>query len=109
MRFLVDNQLPVALARFLSARGCDCNHVIDVGSASATDSAIWHFANRNELIVVSKDEDFLYLATRPEGKARLIWVRLGNCRNHVLLATFERSWPRLEVLLNAGDRIIEIR
>ena len=68
---------------------------MDAGLASATDSAIWHFANQNELIVISKDEDFLYLATRLEGKARLIWVRLGNCRNHVLLATFESSWPRM--------------
>jgi predicted nuclease of predicted toxin-antitoxin system len=109
VRFLVDNQLPVALARFLSARGCDCDHVIDVELASATDSAIWHYAQQNEIVVISKDEDFLYLATRPEVQARLIWVRLGNCRNQALLATFERSWPRIEALLNAGDRIIEIR
>ena len=109
MRFLVDNQLPIALARFLAARGCDCDHVMDVGLGSATDSVIWHYAHENELIVISKDEDFLYLATRPEDKARLVWVRLGNCRNHVLLATFERSWPRIEALLNAGDHVIELR
>ncbi len=83
--------------------------MVDAGLASATDSAIWHFGNQDELIFISKDEDFLYLATRLEGKARLIWVRLGNCRNPVLLATFESAWPRIEALLNAGDRIIEIR
>ena len=82
---------------------------MDVGLGSASDSAIWQYAHQNGLIVISKDEDFLYLATKPEVKARLIWVRLGNCRNQVLLATFERSWPRIEALLNAGDRVIELR
>ncbi|MGA2986172.1 MAG: DUF5615 family PIN-like protein [Terriglobia bacterium] len=48
MRFLVDNQLPLALARFLAARGCDCEHVMDVGLGSASehhnlDAAASHF------------------------------------------------------------------
>jgi predicted nuclease of predicted toxin-antitoxin system len=109
VRFLVDNQLPAALSQFLAARGCDCDHVMDVGLGSASDSAIWHFANQNELIVISKDEDFLYLAARPENRARLVWVRLGNCRTPVLLATFERLWPRIEVFLQGGERVIELR
>jgi predicted nuclease of predicted toxin-antitoxin system len=109
VRFLVDNQLPIALARFLAARGCDCDHVTDLSLGSASDSVIWHYAHQNGLIVISKDEDFLYLATGPEDKARLVWVRLSNCRNHVLLANFDRSWPRIEALLNAGDRVIGLR
>ena len=108
MRFLVDNQLPLALARFLAARGCDCDYMMDVGLGSASDSMIWQYARQNELVGISKDEDFLFLATRPEDKARLVWVRLGNCRNYVLLATFERSWPR-KALLKARDRAIELR
>ena len=64
MRFLVDNQLPIALARFLAARGCDCGHVMDLGLGSETDSVIWHYAHENELIVISKDE-VLELRARP--------------------------------------------
>ena len=109
MKFLVDNQLPVALARFLAARGCDCAHVMDVGLGLASDAVIWNYAHRNEFIVISKDEDFLYLVARPENNARLVWVRLGNCRNQLLLATFERSWARIEALLKAGDRVVELR
>ena len=85
---LITNSL-LALARFLVARGCECNHDLDLGLGSASDSVIWQYAHQNECIVISKDEDFLY--PRPEDNARLVWVRLGNCRNHVLLATFERS------------------
>jgi predicted nuclease of predicted toxin-antitoxin system len=82
---------------------------MEVGLGSASDSAIWRYANQNELIVISKDEDFLYLAARPENKARLVWVRFGNCRTPVLIAAFEHLWPRIDVFLKAGDRIIELR
>jgi predicted nuclease of predicted toxin-antitoxin system len=58
---------------------------------------------------MSKDEDLLYLANLRSSKARLIWVRLGNCRTKALLAAVERLWPKIEAGLKAGDRVIELR
>lgn len=59
MKFLVDNHLPTALARFLASRGVDCFHVLDIDLGTATDATIWEYAGRNDYVVVSKDEDFL--------------------------------------------------
>ena len=39
MKFLVDNQLPIALARWLASRGDECQHVLDLGMESASDAA----------------------------------------------------------------------
>jgi len=60
-------------------------------------------------ILVSKDEDFLILAARPGDQGRLVWVRLGNCRNPALLASFDRSRQALLEALTSGQRVIEIR
>lgn len=109
MKFLVDNQLPAALARFLAARGVACQHVLDVGLEHASDREIWRYSCAEGCVVISKDEDFLYLATAPEAQARLIWVRTGNCRRADLLAAVERVWPRIQVALDAGERVIELR
>ena len=109
MKFIVDNQLPAALAQFLRKRGFDCEHVVEAGLGDALDSDICRYAELQERIIISKDEDFLYFANQPGARIKLIWVRLGNCRTQALLAAFERSWPRVESSLNAGDRIIEIR
>lgn len=109
MRFLVDNQLPGALALYLQKRGFDCEHVSDVGLASATDIEICNYALAQERIIISKDEDFLYLASKTDPPIRFLWVRLGNCRTSVLLAAFERLWLRIEIALNAGDHTVEIR
>jgi predicted nuclease of predicted toxin-antitoxin system len=109
VKFLVDNQLPGALARFLASRGVDCQHVLDLDMGGASDSEIWEHASKDDSVVISKDEDFLYLAKAPEARARLIWVRLGNCRTKALLAAVERMWQRIEAALKSGDRIIELR
>ena len=58
MRFLVDAQLPPALARWLSAHVHEAEHVLDRHMETATDSAIWDFACQNDAVIVTKDEDF---------------------------------------------------
>lgn len=109
MKFLVDNQLPAALAQHLRTRGLDCQHVLDVGLAEAVDVEICRYAEGHGRIIISKDEDFLHLARRPEATIRVLWIRLGNCRTSALIEAFEQFWPRVESFLKAGDRIIEIR
>ena len=109
MKFLVDNQLPAALARHLRNHGHDCQHVLDIGLASASDIEICRYADNEKRVIISKDEDFLYLAKRPEATTRILWVRLGNCRTATLLDAFERFWPLIESSLIAGDKIIELR
>jgi predicted nuclease of predicted toxin-antitoxin system len=109
VKFLVDNQLPATLARFLAARGVDCRHVLDLNLGGSSDAEIWKYANQNDCIVMSKDEDFLYLANASSSKARFIWIRFGNCRTKALLAAIEILWPKIEAGLKAGERIIEVR
>jgi predicted nuclease of predicted toxin-antitoxin system len=78
VKLLVDNQLPVALARHLTSLGHECEHMEAVNSDAASDAEIWQYASQRGSVVVSKDEDFLYLASRAETTAGLLWVRLGN-------------------------------
>jgi predicted nuclease of predicted toxin-antitoxin system len=109
VKFLIDNQLPPALAQYLQKRGFECQHVLDVELAEALDIEICRYAEEQECIIVTKDEDFLYLANQSKLKIRVIWVQLGNCRTKALLAGFDRLWPSIESSLKAGDRIVEIR
>ena len=109
MNLLVDNQLPAALARFLSACGHSSQHVLDVSLDEAKDSPVWDYAKTHNLIVVSKDEDFFHLAQRPSETGKLLWVRLGNCRNETLLAAFKSELADIEQAFAAGQRIVELR
>jgi predicted nuclease of predicted toxin-antitoxin system len=61
VKFLVDNQLPQALARWIAARGHQSLHVIEARLDEADDRVIWEHAVRESMIVVTKDEDFAKL------------------------------------------------
>jgi predicted nuclease of predicted toxin-antitoxin system len=109
LKFLVDNQLPAALARFIESRGSRAKHVLEIGLAESSDIQIFRHAESEGYILVSKDEDFLHLALRPASRISLVWVRIGNCRKQHLLQAFDRAWPQLVQRLESGEQIIEIR
>jgi predicted nuclease of predicted toxin-antitoxin system len=106
---LIENQLPVAVARWLQARGEDAVHAIDRGLGQTSDRDIWETAIAENRIVMSKDEDFFILATRPGDPGRLLWLRVGNCRKQTLLATLDRAWSAIEEAFFQGQTIVEIR
>ena len=109
MKLLIDNQLPLSLAVHLRARGHECSHVIELGLDEAVDIEIWTRGAREGWVLVSKDEDFVFLANRPGDTGRLIWVRLGNCRNPALLEAFDRVHDDLVSAIDSGQRIVEVR
>ena len=74
---MIDNQLPPALALHLTTRGYLASHVADVVLDAADDRTIWAYAVSNACVVVSKDEDFFYLAVGDPSGPQLVWVRLA--------------------------------
>lgn len=109
MRFLIDAQLPPALARWIESQGFEAEHVSDSLGTDASDRSIWEYAATTDSVIVSKDEDFVQLRTlHPDGPS-LIWIRVGNTRRRVLLEWFARQFPRLVMLLRQGEKFVEIR
>ncbi len=109
MKFLVDNQLPSALAKMLVSRGHEARHVLDVGLDAATDTEIWKYAAANSLVLITKDEDFSQRASQPSASVQVVWVRLGNCRKTALLSAFDSVLSQMQTALEAGNHVVEIR
>jgi predicted nuclease of predicted toxin-antitoxin system len=108
VRFLVDNQLPPALARFICTLGIEAMHVVDVGLRDGTDAEIWGYASENDFVLISKDDDFVTMYSKAPS-ARFLWVRLGNCRRVLLLEVFRSQWERILARFESGDRFVELR
>ncbi len=108
MRFLIDANLPPALAQWLVARGHDASHCAEVLSPHADDGAIWSHAKALGAIVVTKDQDFIDIAVRsPE--ARVVLVRCGNLKLSAFEAWFLARAPAMEQLLQLGEAVVELR
>ena len=109
MRFLIDNQLPIALATYLRECGHDCVHVLDLHLDEADDRFLWDLCIRENRVLVSKDHDFLYFAARPGDSGRFMWLRLGNCRNDVLIRAMKNDHGKAIADFESGRRIVEVR
>lgn len=107
MRFLVDAQLPPALARKLESLGHLAEHVADRGLATATDSAIRQYAASVAAVIVTKDEDFAVHRLLQEGPS-VVWVRIGNTRRMELLRRIESELTAIVKALEKGETLIEI-
>lgn len=86
MWFLVDAQLPPALARLLAGMGHRAEHVGDIGMQAASDAAIWDYALANDAVVITKDEDFQQRRALDGQGAAVAWIRVPNTRRRALLA-----------------------
>jgi predicted nuclease of predicted toxin-antitoxin system len=109
VKFLVDHQLPPALAHFIQTQGHTAQHVREIGLMSADDRVIWRHSVTNDLILVSKDEDFYFLATQPGSTGKSLWVRIGNCRTKALLENFTLQLPRAVAAFEAGALVVELQ
>lgn len=109
MRFLVDAQLPPALARWLCERGCAATPVREVGLRDSDDGSILNFATTGNWTVLTKDEDFVARCLNDPAAPALVWVRIGNCTNRVLFTWLEPLLPEIKSRLSAGERFIEVR
>jgi predicted nuclease of predicted toxin-antitoxin system len=108
MRFQVDANLPVALARWLVDQGHDASHVGDVLLQDAADTAIWDFALQTAATIVTKDADFAQRKTLTPGGPAVVWLRLPNTRRRALLIWFETILPDVMSALERGETLIEV-
>ncbi len=108
MRFLVDAQLPPALARWLAGNGHTAEHVADRGLEAASDSAIWDCALRDAAAIITKEEDFAVRKTLGNTGPAVVWIRLPNTRRRELLARLESVMPDILSALERGETLIEV-
>ena len=109
MKFLVDAQLPPALARWLTETGCEAQAVREIGLRDADDGAIWRHAEASGCIIVTKDEDFAQRVHANENGPSVVWLRVGNTSNAALRAWFVPRVPQIVALIGQGTRLVEIR
>lgn len=108
MKFLVDANLPAALAGWLAEDGHDAAHVDDLLHPPADDDAIWILAAQTGRIVITKDVDFAQRAAR-DTTVQIVWVRCGNLKLTAFRPWFAARREAMCALLDLGERVIELQ
>ena len=108
-KFLIDAQLPPALARFLAAKTGTAIHVADLGAKDAADSWIWEKALSEGWVLVTKDEDFPMRAALAKDAPVIVWIRFGNTSRKELMRRIEPMGDLWIERIGEGERLLEVR
>jgi predicted nuclease of predicted toxin-antitoxin system len=107
VRFLVDAQLPPALANAFREHGHDAIHVAELGLLTASDQSIWEAAQSQSAVLITKDQDFSLLrAARHDGPS-ILWIPTGNTDNRSLIERLMRALPSIVAAFQRGDTVVE--
>ncbi|MBN8442627.1 MAG: DUF5615 family PIN-like protein [Thauera sp.] len=110
MIFWVDAQLPPGLAPWLTeAFSVEAYSMRFLGLHDAEDGQIFDRARgAGEIVLISKDSDFIELIAQRGTPPRLLWVTCGNVTNRRLREVFGRLFVDAIALLQAGEQIVEL-
>ncbi|MDO9063940.1 MAG: DUF5615 family PIN-like protein [Sulfuricella sp.] len=109
MKFWVDAQLPPLLATWLSEQfHVEAFSLRTLGLRDACDAEIFQAAQQQDIVIISKDSDFVELVSRYGTPPQLIWVTCGNVTNRRLQIAFNKTFATALELLAAGQVMVEI-
>ncbi|MDK3160215.1 DUF5615 family PIN-like protein [Kamptonema cortianum] len=87
INFLFDENLPITLQR----QEAGDVHVLNIGER-LTDTQIWNYARKNNLVIMTKAADFydrmLILGPPP----KVIWIRTGNMKRQQMESFISTQW-----------------
>jgi len=106
VKLLFDQNLSRNLVGRLRDAFPESIHVTSVGLDTATDDEIWQFANDHEFVVVSKDSDFRQLAFLHGPPPKVIWLRVGNASNVVILKVILDHIEAIEHFVESDDEAL---
>ncbi len=93
MKFLIDAQLPKAIALFLRERGFDAIHTLDLPKKNVTDDLqINQISLAERRIVISKDSDFYDSYTAKQEPYKLLYLTMGNISTKDLIEIFDANF-----------------
>ena len=110
MTIWLDAQLPPTLAAWLSDNfSIDCRAVRDLGLRDADDLTIFHAARAaGDVVILSKDSDFVDLALRLGTPPQILWLTCGNLTNRRLQSLLQEVFANAVTLLAEGNSVVEI-
>ena len=110
MKIWLDAQLSPSLADWITNTiQVETVAIRDLGLLDASDELIFAEGNKANVIIMTKDSDFLRLVERKGTPPKIIWLTCGNTSNANLQRILAETLKQALELLESGDSLVEIR
>jgi predicted nuclease of predicted toxin-antitoxin system len=109
MTIWVDAHLSPAIAAWITTTfGITAFALRDIGLRDAEDPDIFEAAKTQEVIMLTKDSDFVDLANRFGAPPQIIWLTCGNTSNARLKEILNATLLEALEILCSGEILVEI-
>ena len=86
----------------------ECLPVRDLTLQRASDSEIFAAARAANVVVITKDVDFVDLLERHGAPPQVVLVTCGNTSNVRLRRLVQTAWPDVLTMLERGEPLVEL-
>jgi predicted nuclease of predicted toxin-antitoxin system len=105
----IDAQLPPTLAEWIVVTfGVNAISLRELGLRDAKDIEIFESAKQPNVVIMSKDSDFVDLVCRLGAPPQILWLTCGNVTNRNLRELLTATLPEAIVQLQQGEIVVEI-
>ncbi len=105
----IDAQLPPALAAWMvETFGVNAISLKELGLRDAKDLEIFEAARQDNLVIMTKDSDFVDLVCRLGSPPRILWLTCGNVTNRNLRLLLSSTFLDAVNQLQQGEIVVEI-
>lgn len=110
MRIWIDAQLSPAIAAWIDRtyEDIEAESVRSLGLRDALDHEIFQQARQQDVVVMSKDNDFLRLIEHHGPPPQIIWITCGNTSNARMRQILSKTLLKAKELLERGEAVVEI-
>jgi predicted nuclease of predicted toxin-antitoxin system len=109
MTIWIDAHLSPAIAPWIATTfGVRATALRDLGLRDAIDHEIFMAARREQVIVMTKDSDFVQLLDQYGAPPQVLWLTCGNTSNANLKIILGATLQQALDLLAGGERLVEI-
>ncbi|MBD2410954.1 hypothetical protein FACHB389_00620 [Nostoc calcicola FACHB-389] len=109
MKIWIDAQLPPTLASWVTnSFAIEALSLRDIGLRDAKDIEIFEAARIANVIIMTKDSDFVDLVCRLGIPPQILWLTCGNVTNRNLRQLLTITLPNALEQLRQGEMIVEI-
>jgi len=109
MRIWLDAHLSPLLAAWITQNfGIDAAALRDLGLERARDRDIFDAARRTDVVLITKDADFVAILERLGPPPRVIWLTCGNTTNANLKLLLGHNLRQSIEALERGEPLVEL-
>jgi predicted nuclease of predicted toxin-antitoxin system len=105
----LDAQLSPQLAKWFQQRlGIEAIAIRDLNLQTSSDTDIFDAARAANVVVLTKDSDFVRLLERHGPPPRVVWLTCGNTSNAAMIELLDLRWSVAQTMLESGEPLVEI-